>query len=109
MSKLAKAVTASIIALALSVPSIAAAEADAEIKGASKKVSYADLDLNKEEGAAVLYKRLKIAARQVCGARTITLKGSPREVREKKACYRETLDAAVIQVNNQYVNKLHTS
>ena len=107
MSKFVNVLTACIIALALGAPSIAAAETDAGLKGTAKKVSYADLNLDKEEGAAVLYQRLQIAARQVCNVRILTVKGSLQEAAEKKVCYRDTLDAAVSQVNNQYVNKLH--
>ncbi len=107
MSKFVKVVTACIIALALGAPSIAAAEADAGLKGTAKKVSYSDLNLEKEEGAIVLYRRLQIAARQVCNVRTLTVKGSLQEVAERKVCYVDTLDAAVSQVNNQYVSKLH--
>ena len=107
MSKFVNIVTACIIALALGAPSVAAAEADAGLKGTAKKVSYSDLNLEKEEGAVVLYQRLQIAARQVCNVRTFTVKGSLREAAERKACYRDTLDAAVSQVDNQYVNRLH--
>jgi len=107
MSKFAKIVTASIIALALGAPSIAMAEADAGLKGTAKKVSFSELDLDKEEGAIILYQRLQIAARQVCSVRTLTLKGSMQEVAAKNICYRETLDVAVSQLDNQLVNKLH--
>jgi UrcA family protein len=107
MSKFVNVVTASIIALALGATSIAAAETDAGLKGTAKKVSYSDLNLDKEEGAIVLYKRLQIAARQVCNVRTFTVKGSLKEAAEKTACYRDTLDVAVSQLDNQYVNKLH--
>lgn len=107
MSKFVNVVTACIIALALGAPSIAAAETDAGLKGTAKKVSYSDLNLDREEGAAVLYQRLKMAARQVCNVRTLTVKGSIQEVAIKNVCYHETLDAAVSQVNNQHVNKLH--
>jgi UrcA family protein len=107
MSKFVNVVTASIIALVLGAPSISSAEADAGLKGTAKKVSYADLNLDKEEGAAILYRRLKIAARQVCNVRTLTLKGSLHEVAEKNVCYHDTLDAAVSQLDNQTVNKLH--
>jgi len=100
-------VAASIFALALSAPSIAAAEADAGLKGTAKKVSYSDLNLEKEEGATILYQRLQVAARQVCNVRTFTVKGSLQEVAEKNVCYRDTLDAAVSQLDNQHVNKLH--
>jgi len=107
MSKFVSIVTTSIIALALCAPSIAAAEADAGLKGTAKKVSYADLNLDKKEGAIIMYKRLQIAARQVCGVRTFTLKGSLLEVAEKNVCYHDTLDAAVSKLDNQYVNNLH--
>ena len=107
MSKFVKVVGAFIIALALGAPSIAAAEADAGLKGTTKKVSYSDLNLDKEEGATMLYKRLQIAARQVCSVRTLTLKGSLHEAAEKSVCYRDTLDAAVSQLDNQYMNNLH--
>ena len=107
MSKFVNVVTASIIALALGAPSIAAAEADAGLKGTAKKVSYSDLNLDKEEGAIILYRRLQIAARQVCSVRTLTLKGSLLEAAEKNVCYHDTLDAVVSQLDNQYVNNLH--
>ena len=107
MSKFVSIVTTSIIALALGAPSIASAEPDAGLKGTAKKVSYSELDLDKEEGAIVLYKRLQIAARQVCSVHTFTVRGSLKEAAEKKACYRDTLDVAVSQLDNQYVNKLH--
>ena len=107
MSKFVNVVTASIIALALGAPSIAADEADAGLKGTAKKVSYSDLNLDKEEGAIILYQRLKIAARQVCSVRTLTLKGSLLEVAEKNVCFHDTLDAAVSQLDNQTVNNLH--
>ena len=107
MSKFINVVTACIIALALGAPSIAVAEADAGLKGISKKVSYSDLNLDREEGAAVLYQRLKSAARHVCSTRTLVLRGSLHEAKERQACYRDTLDAAVSQVNNQHVNKIH--
>jgi UrcA family protein len=107
MSKFVSILTASIIALALCGPSTTAAETDTGLRGTSKKVSYSELDLDKKEGAIVLYERLKIAARQVCSVRTYTVKGSLREAATRKACYRETLDAAVSQVNNVHVNKLH--
>ena len=107
MSKFVNVLAVSIIALALGAPSIAAAEADAGLKGTAKKVSYSDLNLDKEEGAAILYQRLQIAARQVCTVRTFTLKGSLHEAAERKVCYVDTLDAAVSQLDNQYVNNLH--
>lgn len=43
---------------------VAAAEQATEI--VTRRVSYADLDLTRDAGAAALYSRIHIAARQVC-------------------------------------------
>ena len=40
--------------------------ADQGIDVATRKVRYADLDLSRDAGAAALYSRIRIAARQVC-------------------------------------------
>lgn len=53
-------------------------------------VSYADLDLSRTEGAETLYRRLRAAARQVCG---------PDEARElaRRAAWKECVDRAVAE------------
>jgi UrcA family protein len=43
-----------------------AVAADQGIDVASRRVSYADLDLSRDAGAATLYSRIRFAARQVC-------------------------------------------
>ncbi len=42
---------------------VAAGEA---MEVAARRISYADLDLSSDAGAAVLYARIRLAARQVC-------------------------------------------
>ena len=105
MSKLSKSFIASIIALALGAPAMAAP--DAGLQGTAMKVSYADLNLEKEEGAEILYQRLQKAAKQVCSGRTLALKGSLTEAAARTSCIRDTLDEVVKHVNNQHVNKIH--
>ena len=65
MSNLSKSFIASIIALALGAPAMTMAASDSGLAGTTMKVSYADLNLAKEEGAEILYQRLQKAAKQV--------------------------------------------
>lgn len=59
-------------------------------------VQFSDLDLNRMEGAAVLYRRLKHAAETVCSP----IEGrSLANTRVFKQCVKSGIDAAVIQVD----------
>jgi UrcA family protein len=68
------------------------------------RVSYADLDLAKPAGAEALYRRIKAAARKVCG---------PPETREAIAhqrwrdCYDHAISQAVLDINRQALTALH--
>ena len=62
-SKLAGSLLAAIIVVALGAPAIASADAKSDLQGVSVKVSYADLNLEKQEGAKALYRRLQQASR----------------------------------------------
>ena len=79
----------------------AAAEPPAAL---SKKVSYADLNLDSPEGAHVLYARLRYAAEEVC---------EPFDGRELsrrniwRTCVSHALASAVAQVNKPRVTALH--
>ena len=68
-----------------------------ELNPPARTVRYADLNLNTPAGAAVLYKRIKYAAEQVCGdvnARQL------KEAMAAKACVAQAVDAGVHAVNN---------
>jgi UrcA family protein len=79
----------------------AAAEPPAAL---SKKVSYADLNLDSQEGAHVLYTRLRYAAEEVC---------EPFDGRELsrrsvwRTCVSNALASAVAQINKPKVTALH--
>jgi UrcA family protein len=63
----------------------------------ARTVRYSDLNLNTPAGAAVLYKRIKNAAEQVCGdlnSRQLA------EVAAAKACVQNGVYAGVRSVNN---------
>ena len=67
-------------------------------------VSYGDLNLDSEQGAKVLYARIRSAAGTVCSS----LEG--RDLTEKKfwqGCFDRAVASAVGQVNNTRVTALH--
>ena len=70
-------------------------------------VSYADLNLENEEGVRVLYRRLKRASKEACGggslrhSRSIIMKSS------RLQCYRETLSNAVDKIDNENLTRIH--
>ena len=70
-------------------------------------VTFADLNLGSPQGLAVLYSRLKNAARAVCedpiGIRQI------REVWEASRCKKTALDRAVLKINLPALSQLHAS
>ncbi|MDX1488923.1 MAG: UrcA family protein [Acidiferrobacterales bacterium] len=103
-SKLIKGVVATVAVIAFSVPAIASAE---ELKGRSEKVTYSDLNVDKQSGAAQLYRRLQLASKRVCGVESIKNAGGIREVSDQRRCYRNTLDEAVAKINNPTLTKLH--
>jgi UrcA family protein len=70
-----------------------------------KVVSFKDLNLNNPEGVAVLYKRIKSAAYDVCG-------GPDRyDLSQFKVeiCARDAMSRAIVQVNNPMLTSLHES
>ena len=108
-SKLFKSLLATIIVVALGAPAIASADAKSDLKGVSVKVSYADLNLKKEAGAQVLYRRLQNAAKQACDIRSFRVEGSLSNIAESRRCYRGALSAAVEQIDNEIVTNIHDS
>ena len=62
-----------------------------------RTVHYSDLNLNSQEGVAILYKRIRDAAEQVCGdvdSRRLN------EAALAKACVDRTMSTSVHSVNN---------
>ena len=60
-SKLYRNLLAAIVVVALGAPAIASAGNMNKLEHVSVRVSYADLDVEKEKGAQVLYRRLQKA------------------------------------------------
>jgi UrcA family protein len=70
----------------------------------SAEVSFRDLDLNTQAGAAKLYRRIQGAAQRVCGYEATLVKARSTW----QHCVRPTVDAAVTNVNNPLLTALHT-
>jgi UrcA family protein len=103
-SKIVKGVIATVAVIAFSLPAIASA---AELKGRSEKVSYTDLNVEKESGATALYRRLQLASKRVCGVESIKNAGGIRAVSEQRRCFRDTMDQAVAEINNATLTNIH--
>jgi UrcA family protein len=69
----------------------------------SIKVSYADLDLSTQAGAATLYSRIRGAARQVCGYDGMTY----LDHTSWKRCFNGAVGDAVAKVNSPRLTALH--
>jgi UrcA family protein len=79
-----------------------AARADEAV--ASRVVSFKDLNLNSPEGAAVLYGRIKRAAKEVCGTwDSVDLS----QLHAVQACISDAVSRAVAQVNNPMLTSLY--
>ena len=108
-SKLYRSLLATIVVVALGAPAIASADANSNLQGKSVKVTYADLNLEKQEGAKALYRRLQQASKQACDYRGLKISGSIKRMVETKQCYHETLTEAVAEVDSELVTELHNS
>ena len=78
-SKLIKGVVATVAVIAFAVPAVSSAS---ELKGRAEKVTYSDLNPDKESGAEILYRRLQQASKRVCGVESMKNAGGIRAVSE---------------------------
>ena len=98
------------VALLLAVPALSNAATSAGAQSdAPLRVSYADLNLNSDEGVAVLYRRLQSASRTSCNYGTHMKAAPVRVVQSAKACYAETLSEAISELNNSKLSRVHSS
>jgi UrcA family protein len=108
-SKLFRSLLTAIIVVILSAPTIASADGKTGLKGVSVKVSYADLNLEKQGGAKALYRRLQQASKQACDVRGLNVEGSLKQTSEARQCYRDALSAAVEKIDNDLMTQIHNS
>ncbi len=100
---------ASAIVLGMGFIASAAAAPHSLYEEVTIKVKYEDLNINKEAGARVLYKRLRDATAEVCDKSSFSRDRSLSRLGDAKDCFEKTLDKAVLQVNNPVLTKIHTS
>jgi len=98
-----------LLLLGISVPAVGMAAAPSQIDDASIKVSYADLNIQSEAGARVLYTRLKRASEEVCGIQSHVINGSLSATLRARTCFRETLEASVEKIDSDALTKIHSS
>ncbi len=107
ISQSRKQLLAVVLGVAFSTPAISTAgtmplEKDVN----SVTVSFADLNLSNDSGVETLYQRLKTAVRRSCGtvsARQLNL------FRPTKECVKKALAEAIDSIDNEKLNKLHSS
>jgi UrcA family protein len=100
MTRMLPALALCALALAAAATPLAAEES----RRVAVEVRYADLNLQSEEGADVLFRRLDHAARQVCGLDT-RQRGFVK--RQARACHAETLRETVAKVDAPMVTQIY--
>ncbi len=106
-TKFAKSVLAIIATVAIDTSGAVLADETDELKGKSVKVSYEDLNVEKESGAHALYRRLQHASKTACGVEPSKRSKTAYATSESYRCYREALAASVRKVNKELVTRIH--
>ncbi len=112
-SKLFKSLVATFVVIVLSGPAVVLADTISYVEVDKASVSYADLNLESEEGVRVLYRRLKRASKELCSAtpprsaRSLPNYYYPYFGKETRQCYREALSNAVDKFENDDLTRIH--
>ena len=102
-SKLFKSLMATFVVIVLGGPAAVLADTPSYKEDAKATVSYADLNLEREEGVRELYRRLQYASRKVCRDTSPMIGGSI----VWRVCYRRTLSHAVDKFDNEDLARIH--
>ena len=108
-SKLRKSVTVAVATIVFTFPAAVLAASPSYFESPSATVNFADLNLETEAGAKVLYRRLQRASKEVCGVTTLKNAGTISRLQKAQNCYRETLSNAVEKIDNDNLTRIHTS
>lgn len=76
----------------------------AELVQEQRIVNYADLNLNNAAGVEVLYRRIRTAARSVCGPTNEVL---PALRADDRKCVKDALEDAITRVDNVNLTAYH--
>ena len=102
-----KAMTAGLVAAALTMAAGVNAAMIKSVEEATVKVDARGIDLNSERGQEMLYDRLQRAAKKVCGSTSVREVGSLKSAMDNQACFDETLSKAVESVGNRSLSRIH--
>ena len=103
-SKLFKSLVATFVVIVLSGPAVVLADTTSYFEVGKASVSYADLNLENEEGVRVLYRRLQRASKRICSSASFTLLSSTPH--ESRRCYQDTLSNAVDKIDNEDLTRI---
>ncbi len=107
-SKLFKSLVSTFVVIVLGGPAVVLAHAPSEFFEDDKiVVSYRDLNLENEEGARVLYGRLRHASKDVCGITHWNIAVAVGRITKARQCYRDALSNAVEKVDNDNLTRIH--
>ena len=106
-SKLFMGIVATFVVIVLGGPAVVLADTPSYIEDAKATVSYADLNLESEEGVRALYRRLQYASSEVCSIASPKIARSMFAQYQTRACYRETLANAVDKFDNDDLTRIH--
>jgi len=100
---------AALVVFGLSASATAIAATPSQLSVRSVQVSFADLNINSDEGAQALYRRLQNAAEKAC---LISNSGATKPVsvlRDSKSCYTSALGNAVSRIDSDALQAIHSS
>jgi UrcA family protein len=98
--------TATLLVFGLLLISATSALADANTEQLVIKVSYADLNLNSDEGLRRLNSRLKRAARDACNYRSLREAGTLRVAQQSAECVTAALRGAYEQLDSDLLARI---
>ena len=78
-----------------------------DVERLSVKVPYGDLNINNEKGVAVLYGRLQVASKSVCGIQLAWKQKCVSCMRIARDCYEDALSRSVDAVGSELLLALH--
>ena len=107
-SKLFKSLVATFVVIVLSGPAVVLAGPPSHHLETTKvTVSYADLNLENEEGVQTLYRRLQRASKEVSGFTSPRKFGSVGIMHKARQSYRNALSNAVEKIDNERLSEIH--
>ena len=107
-----KSIVTGIVALVvfgLGASTSAVAASPSQLSVRSVQVSFADLNIDSDVGAQVLYRRLQNASEKACSISNSGATKPVGAVRDSRLCYASALSDAVAKIDSDALSKIHAS